>query len=147
MAHHRSRAVPLAFLLALGACGGATEGGEGLDVPPVFSSAPSQMVVSASGRLRLAVTWSPETPVKGQNAAQLQLFDDQQRPADGLTVEVVPWMPAHGHGTAIRPTVTSTAPGVFLARPVYLFMSGAWQLRIAIAGALDDSAIATAQIP
>lgn len=146
MALRRPRALQLALALTLGGCGEATDGGQGLDVPPVFSATPSEMVASASDRLQLAVTWSPETPVKGQNAVRLQFLDDQ-RPVNGLTVDVVPWMPAHGHGTAIRPTVASSAPGEFVARPIYLYMSGAWQLRIAIAGAIADSAIATAQIP
>jgi hypothetical protein len=34
-----------------------------------------------------------------------------------------------------------------VASPLYLFMSGEWQLRMTITGAIDDSAVATVDIP
>jgi shikimate kinase len=33
-----------------------------------------------------------------------------------------------------------------VANPVYLYMSGAWQLRMSFTGAFDDAAIATVEI-
>jgi hypothetical protein len=56
-------------------------------------------------------------------------------------------MPAHGHGTSVQPSTTSTGPGVLVAAPVFLFMSGEWQLRMTISGTLQDSAVADVQIP
>lgn len=143
MVNHRRGALPLA--LALAACGEAV--GDGAGPPAVFSETPSAVVTSASGRLKLAVTWSPETPIKGKNAAQLQFLSDDGQPVVGLMIDVVPWMPAHGHGTSVRPVVGDTAPGVFVAQPIYLYMSGSWQLRVAVRGALEDSAIASIEIP
>jgi hypothetical protein len=56
-------------------------------------------------------------------------------------------MPAHGHGTSVIPEVTPAGPGVVVVSPVYFYMSGAWQLRMTISGKVDDSAIATVQVP
>ena len=65
----------------------------------------------------------------------------------GLGLEVVPWMPAHGHGTSVSPTITETAPGTFVATPLYLFMPGSWELRITTSGTVDDTAKAAFEIP
>jgi hypothetical protein len=85
--------------------------------------------------------------VRGVDAAQLTVADAHGNPFSGLRISVVPWMPAHGHGTAQPPVITETAPGVFVANPLYLFMSGQWQLRLTFTGALADEAIATVEIP
>ncbi|HVU49691.1 MAG TPA: FixH family protein [Polyangia bacterium] len=118
------------------------------DAPPLsFSAAPAETVTSDGGGLRIEVRWSPETPVKGQDAAQLRFLDASGEVVDGLVVETVPWMPAHGHGTSIQPVSTPAGPGLVVASPVDLYMSGEWQLRMTISGKVDDSAIATVQIP
>jgi len=56
-------------------------------------------------------------------------------------------MPAHGHGTSVNPTITETAPGTFLAMPLYLYMPGSWELRMTISGTVDDTAKAAFEIP
>ena len=43
-------------------------------------------------------------------------------------------------------TTRSLAPATFVANPVYLYMSGEWQLRMTFTGAFDDAAIATVEI-
>jgi hypothetical protein len=131
-------------VLLLGGCGSAPT----TAMPPLsFPATPFETVTSSGGHLHVDVRWSPTVPVKGDDAAQLIFRDDLGNPVDGLSVDVVPWMPAHGHGTSIQPVTVSTAPGVLVATPVYLYMSGEWQLRMTIAGTLDDSAVTTVQIP
>lgn len=112
-----------------------------------FDGPSAQTVTSASGQLTIDVRWSPSVPVRGSDAAQLTFLDAGGNPMDGLDLSIVPWMPAHGHGTAVQPVTTTTAPGVQVATPLYLFMSGEWQLRMTITGAMDDAAIATVEIP
>ena len=56
-------------------------------------------------------------------------------------------MPAHGHGTSVDPIVTETAPGTFVAEPLYLFMPGSWELRMTTSGSVDDTAKAAFEIP
>ena len=125
-------------------CGGAT-------TPPQpqlsFPAEPDQTVVSDLGALTVAVRFSPDPPVAGSDAAQLTITDATGNPVSGLDLAVVPWMPAHGHGTSVNPTVTETSPGVFVATPLYLFMPGSWELRMATSGSVDDTARAAFEIP
>jgi hypothetical protein len=131
--------------LCLAACGSEQPT---ISSPPLDFSGPSaQTVTSSSGQLTIGVRWSPDVPVRGSDAAELTFLDAAGNPLDGLTVSIVPWMPAHGHGTSIQPLMTSPSPGVQVASPLYLFMSGEWQLRMTITGAIDDSAVATVDIP
>jgi len=135
----------MATLFALlGGCGSAPSG----PMPALsFPATPFETVVSSMGLLHVDVRWSPAAPIKGDNAAQLTFSDPLGNAIDGLSVVVTPWMPAHGHGTSIQPATAPTGPGVLVATPVYLFMSGEWQLRMAITGTVNDSAVATVQIP
>jgi hypothetical protein len=130
--------------VCVAACGTAPPGDAR---PSAFPAAPAETVTSSSGGLRIEVRWAPATPVRGQDAAQLTFLDESGSVVDGLGVDVVPWMPAHAHGTSIQPSATPVGPGVLVVSPVYLYMSGEWQLRMTISGMVDDSAIATVQIP
>jgi hypothetical protein len=131
--------------IGLAACG--TDESTPASPPLSFSGPPAQTVTTESGQLTIDVRWSPAVPVVGIDAAELTVRDTAGNLVDGLTVSAVPWMPAHAHGTSVNPVTTSTEAGVHIATPVYLFMSGSWQLRMTIAGATDDSAIATVEIP
>ena len=85
-------------------------------------------------------------------------------PVAGLTLTIVPFMPAHGHGASVDPTVSETAPGIYVATPLDFFMAGNWELMTAISrtaqagsdggagdagagGAIDDSAEPTVDVP
>jgi len=115
--------------------------------PPTFAADPDQTIASDSGALMIAVRFSPRPPAVGTDAAQLQIVDANGMPASGLGLQVVPWMPAHGHGTSVNPTVTETSPGIFVATPIYLFMPGSWELRMTMSGSVDDTAKAAFEIP
>lgn len=131
--------------LLLAACGA---GGGGDASPPLLFSGPAaETVAGAAGAITVEARWSPVVPVKGNNAVELTFRDDAGEPLDGLVVSVVPWMPAHGHGTAVQPVVMPGADGVQVATPVYLYMSGEWQLRLTMTGPQQDAAIITVQIP
>ena len=141
----RCAAAVCAVFLSQG-CGSDAAGDEPPAAPPVFAQEPFQTVVSASGRLHVEVRWSPPTPARGADAVELTVMDATGVPVDGVAASVVPWMPAHAHGTSVKPVATPGGPGVVVATPVYLYMPGEWQLRITLSGAADDSAIVTAQI-
>ncbi len=52
---------------------------------------------------------------------------------DGATIKAVPWMPDHGHGTSVKPTVTPAGTaGTYNIANVYLFMPGLWQTTLTI---------------
>jgi hypothetical protein len=136
---------PFALLVLLvTACVCACGGDDAADpsTASVDASSP-QVVVTESGRFATTLSWSSGVPVKGNNRVELRLTTRDNAPISGATVTLLPWMPAHAHGTSVKPTVVETAPGVFSATSVYLYMAGQWQLRIGISGSIDDSAIAT----
>jgi hypothetical protein len=139
-------ALPLLAAAALAAgVAGCGEGGGGPALPPlVFDGPPAEALLSTSGQLSVAVRWSPDPPIIGLDAGELTVTDASTgAPAAGLTVSVVPWMPSHGHGSSTTPSVTETSPGVYVATPMSLFMSGQWEIRTTIAGALDDTVTPT----
>ena len=140
-----------AMALAATALGCGDGGPSGAAGPASFSGAPQQVVVSASGLRQLSVRWSPDPPVVGTVAAELTIRDlAGQRdgdgdsapgaPISGLALTIVPWMPAHGHGSPVQPAVDEIAPGVYTVAPLGFVMPGQWQLRTTITGAFDDSA-------
>jgi hypothetical protein len=49
----------------------------------------------------------------------------------------------------VQPDVTGDGAddGIFLATPVYLYMAGRWELRLALTGSVDDAATFTVDIP
>ncbi len=131
------------------ACGASTPP---TPAPLAFDGAPAQTVASASGALSIAVWWSPAPPTVGYDASQLAITDQTGAPVSGATLTIVPWMPAHGHGASVQPTVQETAPGVYVATPVDFYMAGTWQLRTRIqragdAAPLDDTAQPGVDVP
>jgi hypothetical protein len=133
------------FAIALGGCGGSPPA-----IPPVPSSFPPEAlttVASTSGALQIALRSVPDPPVRGQNVGQLTLTDGNGQPIDGVTVQVLPFMPSHGHGTSEAVGITDQGGGVFIANPLYLFMAGEWQIQMKFQGAINDTAIAIVEIP
>ncbi len=49
-----------------------------------------------------------------------------------LAIDLVPWMPAMGHGTSTIARVESSGGGHYVASDVALIMPGEWQLRAAL---------------
>jgi hypothetical protein len=115
--------------------------------PASFSGDFFQSVQSASGMMRIGVRWSPTVPAVGVDAGEITVTDATGTPISGLTLSIVPWMPAHGHGTSVKPDIAEMAPGVFVATPLYLYMSGHWELRTTIRGADLDTAIPSVDLP
>jgi len=145
------RAAAVALLAAVG-CGGS--GGTPEAPPLTFGGPPALTVASGSGQLTLTLWWSPVQPTVGYDASQIAITGASGAPVSGATLTVVPWMSAHGHGASVLPTVSETAPGVYVAVPLDLYMSGSWQLRTRIqrdsgdgAAAIDDTAAPSVDVP
>ena len=135
-----------AALLGLAAgCGGTPPP---LDVPAVFPAATVAAVDSDTGALHVEIRSSPDPLVRGQNVGQVAVTDASGQPVDGLSLMLLPWMPSHGHGTSVQPAISPAAEtGVFVANPLYLFMSGQWELRMTFDGGIHDTATAVVEIP
>jgi hypothetical protein len=142
---------PLAGLVLLVAGGLAGCGASELGTAPplVFSGPAAEEVASVSGLLVVGVRWSPDPPAVGLAASELTVTDTTGAPVTGLTLTVVPWMPAHGHGSSTKPGVSETAPGVYVATPISFYMPGQWELRTTISGtgAADDMVTPSFAIP
>jgi hypothetical protein len=132
--------------LVIGACGG-DPGTPAVDVPLTFPADPLQTLPSTSAQLQVEMRSSPQPPVRGSDAVEIRFRDAAGMPAAGLAVTVLPWMPAHGHGTSVQPSVTETEPGVFVVTPLYLYMAGQWELRTTVAGGMNDTVTPTLDVP
>jgi len=120
--------------LALAACAGCSSasGSSGSGSFPIS-------VMSDSKSLHVELGASPP-PVVGTNTVELTVTRvSDGAPQDGLTVDVVPWMPAMDHGTS-SPTVTPEGDGKYRVSELYLFMPGTWVLKTSFSGPLSDHA-------
>ena len=139
-------ALSLAALLAVApaACSSVAPPPE---VPDSFPVAPLVALDSDAGGLHIELRAAPDPLVRGQNVVEISVHDSSGLPVDGLTLSLLPWMPSHGHGTSVRPAITPTGEGVFIANPLYLFMAGQWELRMTFEGGIHDTATAIVDIP
>ena len=144
----------LAFLLfamtsTSASCSPATEGqtqsdaGDTPDAAPSFCASdpraltftPGLEQTGKSGALKAKLlTIDPAHVTKGDNAWTVQLLDASDHPVDGATLTIKPYMPDHGHGSAIVPLSTpSGSDGKYAITRLNLFMPGLWQITITAA--------------
>jgi hypothetical protein len=112
-----------------------------------FTAPPMLALVSRDSALQVAVRTSPQPPTRGEQSVEYTISDTTGAPASGLTLVVVPWMPAMGHGTAVTPVVSETAPGTYRIADVDFFMPGQWVLRTTISGPTGSDAAADGGSP
>ena len=152
------RPTSFAALFALLACGGSsggtavTTGGGGAAGAPagacatdaraqIFSKGMEQPGAMKALRVRL-LTIDPTPAFKGTNTWTIEVVDDAGAPIPGATVSVKPFMPDHGHGSSITPTVTELGEGRYAIASLVLFMPGLWETTIAITAAgIADSVV------
>jgi len=80
----------------------------------------------------------PGSWIRGSNTWELQVRDQAGQAVDGLTIEAVPKMPDHGHGTSITPVTTDEGEGHYLVSPLYLYMSGYWRITLNISAPVSE---------
>jgi hypothetical protein len=99
-----------------------------------FPNDPLATATSDSGLTVVVRTAPSQPPPRGTCTVELTITDAAGAPKDGLAVDVTPWMPAHGHGASVRPTVIAKSGGNYVVTDVSLFMPGEWELRTTIGG-------------
>lgn len=104
-------------------------------------------VWSASGALQVVINGTPSPPTMGEDTFEMAITNSEGEPVTGLTLTVVPWMPAMDHGTSTVPTVSESPPGTYVISNVDFFMAGVWQLRTAISGPVTDDVTPSFNIP
>lgn len=103
-------------------------------VAPSFVGDASLRVETSPSAFTSSWRFSPSEPRRGSNAAEISLTDRDGLPLSGWKVSVVPWMPAHAHGTSVAARVDEIAAGVYVVQPLYLYMGGRWELRTTLDG-------------
>jgi hypothetical protein len=123
------------FPLLLTACGSASGGGgTGASTSEGTCDTDSRAqayatglsATSMDGTIKMSfVNASPSPPAKGLNTWTLQLTSSTQVTASMISLQ--PFMPDHGHGPSVTPTVTPMATqGMFSVSDIDLFMPGIW---------------------
>ncbi len=98
-------------------------------------------VKSDSGMLTMTVsTIDGADVVRGTNTLEIDVTDASGAGVDGLVLDVVPWMPAMGHGASVAPSVHPEGGGVYRVSNLELFMPGLWQLETSFAHGVEDHA-------
>jgi hypothetical protein len=81
----------------------------------------------------------PSPPARGTDTWIVRV-EQNGMPQAGAMLNIVPFMPRHGHGTSLVPVATPMGDGYSIA-PLYFFMPGLWRVTItATVGAITDSA-------
>jgi hypothetical protein len=122
----------IAVAASLAGCGGELPE----SAPPAFDVQPGQVVPSTSGRLTVSVWTAPSPPVKGVNALRFGLADGTGGAVEAADVSATAWMPAHGHGTSVKPAINEVGGGLYEVTRVVFFMDGRWEVR----GEVKDAA-------
>ncbi|MEO8800946.1 MAG: FixH family protein [Polyangiaceae bacterium] len=109
-----------------------------------FSAGMEQM--GSSGALGVKLTSIDPNPVfKGDNDWKVTVVDASGNAVVGATITAKPFMPDHGHGSSIVPTVTEAGGGSYDVNHLNLFMPGIWQVTFAVttAAGVHDAAVFT----
>ncbi|MEO7669740.1 MAG: FixH family protein [Myxococcales bacterium] len=138
----------LALLLGQGCGDAAAPYATGFDPAAPPTEAPLGTVTSSGTASWTVSVWTaPAPPRKGVIQVLLRVNDAGGAPVDGLQVHVIPWMPAHGHGGSRVAPVTPQGDGWYLVAPVYLYMSGVWELRTSFEGFSEDGVVPVLDVP
>lgn len=131
----------LALALIVTACSAASaEGG-----PNGSTEAPYASTASSGASVEL-LTAPAQPPVRGKVQLEAHVRDAAGRPLDGLSIDVVAWMPSHGHGANGTPVITPLGDGRYQIEGCALTMAGAWQIRMTMRGADGSEDHATTTI-
>jgi len=96
---------------------------------------------TAKGLFQVRLSASGEILKNGRNEINVYISSDKGQKIENAKVELVPWMPEHGHGAAWPPAVFDQGNGVYRA-VVALTMPGHWQLTVKISkGDSEDSVL------
>lgn len=138
-----------AFVTSAGCSSSPAAESQTAESPGTFPAAPLMSMSSASGTLHVEVRSSPTQPPQLGNGSWSYTITDTANgeAATGLSLSVVPWMPAMAHGTSTTPSVSDTGGGVYVIDDVVLFMPGQWELRTAISGPEADNLVVSVDIP
>lgn len=101
--------------------------------PRVEAYVANMKKASPSGALAVTLVSSdPGPPIRGTNTWIVRVTDGAGAPVSNAALSVVPFMPDHGHGTSVKPTITAEADGRYRITNVYFFMPGVWRVTVGV---------------
>jgi hypothetical protein len=121
--------------------GGATSNAANTTTPATTTacSTDTRKDVYAAGMTKPAgpltvklVDSDPGPPIKGTNTMTVEVTDASGAPVDGAKLTVTPFMPDHGHGSSVVPTVTPSGGGKYVVANVYFVMAGLWRVTFSV---------------
>lgn len=90
-------------------------------------------LTKSAGPVTVALESALPSPLgKGKNTLVLSVRDAAGAPLDGASVTVTPFMPDHGHGSTVTPTVRAMGGVRYEVGEVVLPMAGVWELAVAV---------------
>lgn len=130
----------VAFTLATAGCGGGggDEGGSGGAAGSAgtagcdtFSAGMAK--TTPAGTVVTLESATPAPPEKGYNTWMIGIADGAGAPVDGASLTVTPFMPEHGHGSPVTPSITPQGAGKYEIDKVNFMMPGVWETTIEVA--------------
>jgi hypothetical protein len=107
-----------------------------------FDTYSDGMSKTSDGGMTVALTGAvPAPPAQFDNEWTLVVTDAAGEPVVGATIEVLPWMTEHGHGSNVAPVVQDNEDGTYTVTDINLHMVGVWDTRVTVAtsdGARED---------
>jgi hypothetical protein len=127
----------IATALGLAACGGSDGGDDFAEVDCNVETRDEDFFAgiekTAPSGLRFAIMQSvPAPPSRFENTWTIRVLDAAGAPVTGLVLDIVQFMPDHGHGVSIDEVITesTTVPGEYVADPVFLSMPAYWEITV-----------------
>lgn len=137
----RAVVCPLVLAMALAACSSsstneqpdaAVDSGQTVDCtmdPRVDTFTANMTKKSASGALSVTLVSSdPAPPARGNDTWIVRAQDASGATIPASMLAVDAFMPDHGHGSSVKPTLMPQPDGSVQVTPLYLFMAGVWRV-------------------
>jgi YtkA-like len=106
--------------------------------------APGLVVTSTGKEMKFTLLSSdPAPPAHAVNTWKVAVANASAQPLTSLNLQVVPFMPDHGHGSTVQPSVANNSDGTYTVSNLYFFMPGVWQITFGATppGGTADSAV------
>ncbi len=110
------------------------------DVPASSGTARSREETDSGALTVIVSTVDGAELARGTNTLEIRVVDTTGVGVDGLSLDVVPWMPAMDHGASVAPSVHPEGGGAYRVDNLELFMPGLWQLETSFAHGVSDHA-------
>ena len=143
-------AIAICFCACGSSNGGIADSGDVVNCqsdPRVLTYSPPVTIQSQAKTMKLTLNQSaPAPPARGTDTWNIHVTDANGAALPSLTLTARPFMPDHGHGPAVTPSVAVKGGGDYTVTNLCFFMPGVWQVTFTSQGS-TDSAVFTFCVP